>query len=61
MDSEERSDIQRLVAYPEESVGAVMTSDFAVLSADYTVEQAMQKLRSIAEQNRNHLSGLCGR
>lgn len=50
MDSEERSDIQRLVAYPEESVGAVMTSDFAVLSADYTVEQAMQKLRSIAKQ-----------
>jgi magnesium transporter len=27
-----------------------MTSDFAVLSADYTVEQAMQKLRSIAKQ-----------
>ncbi|EKO3923345.1 magnesium transporter [Vibrio metschnikovii] len=50
MDSEERSDIQRLVAYPEESVGAVMTSDFAVLAADYTVEQAMQKLRSIAKQ-----------
>lgn len=50
MDSEERSDIQRLVSYPEESVGAVMTSDFAVLAADYTVEQAMQKLRSIAKQ-----------
>ena len=50
MDSEERSDIQRLVAYLEESVGAVMTSDFAVLAADYTVEQAMQKLRSIAKQ-----------
>ncbi|ENM3779667.1 magnesium transporter [Vibrio cholerae] len=51
MDSQERSDVQRLVAYPIESVGAVMTSDFATLDAHNTVEQAIRKLRSVAEQS----------
>lgn len=50
MDSEERLDIERLVSYPEDCVGAVMTSDFATLEAHHTVEEAIRQLRSIARE-----------
>ena len=41
----EREDIRKLAAYPEETAGAAMTSDYAALSPDLTVEQAFKKLR----------------
>ncbi|NAW60464.1 magnesium transporter [Vibrio sp. V31_P5A7T61] len=50
MDAEDRRDIQRLVSYPEESVGALMTSDFATLDAHQTVEEAINQLRKIASE-----------
>ncbi|PXA72475.1 MULTISPECIES: magnesium transporter [Vibrio] len=50
MDDEDRRDIQRLVSYPEESVGALMTSDFATLDAHQTVEEAINQLRKIASE-----------
>lgn len=41
----EREDIRKLSAYPEGTVGAVMTSDYATLTRDLTVEEAINKLR----------------
>ncbi|RJP65293.1 MAG: magnesium transporter [Candidatus Abyssobacteria bacterium SURF_17] len=41
----EREDIRRLTSYPEGTAGAVMTSDYAALSPDLTVDEAIKKLR----------------
>jgi len=41
----EREDIRRLAAYPEGTAGAVMTSEYAVLSPTHSVRQAIDKLR----------------
>ncbi len=44
----EREDIRRLAAYPETTVGAVMTSDYASLRAELTAAAALNELRRIA-------------
>jgi len=44
----ERADIRRLVAYPEDSVGAVMTTDYAAIPEDFTVGEALEHLRKVA-------------
>jgi len=41
----EREDIRRLAAYPEGTVGAVMTSAYASLSPELTAEEAIAALR----------------
>lgn len=41
----EREDIRRLFAYEEGTAGAVMTSDYATLFPDQTVQEALAKLR----------------
>ena len=41
----EREDIRKLSAYPEGTVGAVMTSDYATLAKDLTAGEAINKLR----------------
>jgi magnesium transporter len=41
----EHEDIRRLASYPEESAGAVMTSDYTVLRPQLTVHEAMETLR----------------
>jgi len=41
----EREDIRKLAAYPEQTAGAAMTSDYASLSPDLTVEESLRKLR----------------
>jgi magnesium transporter len=41
----EREDIRRLASHPEGTAGAAMTSDYAVLSPDLTVDEAIKKLR----------------
>lgn len=46
--SAEREDIRRLSAYPEGTAGALMTSDFATLSPQLTVDQAIDLLRKAA-------------
>lgn len=45
----ERRDIQRLQAYPEDTAGAVMTTEFARLSEDLPVGQAQKKIARQAE------------
>jgi magnesium transporter len=44
----EREDLRRLAAYPEGSVGAVMTSDYATVRPDFTTVEAIAHLRRIA-------------
>lgn len=48
--AEERRDILRLQAYPDDSAGAVMTTDFAKLSESLTVREALAELGRQAEQ-----------
>ncbi len=41
----EREDVRRLMSYPEGTAGAIMTSDYATLSPDETVADALARLR----------------
>ncbi|MCM2679201.1 magnesium transporter [Echinimonas agarilytica] len=41
----EREDVRRLASYPEKTAGAIMTSSYATLKADWTVKKALKKLR----------------
>ncbi|GAB4141554.1 MAG: magnesium transporter [Planctomycetaceae bacterium] len=44
----ERSDIRKLLSYPEESAGAIMTTEYASLPADITAREAIERLRKQA-------------
>ena len=41
----ERSDIRKLLSYPEDSAGSIMTTDYASLPEDITVREALERLR----------------
>lgn len=41
----ERSDIRKLLSYPEDSAGAIMTTEYASLPANITAEEALRRLR----------------
>jgi magnesium transporter len=41
----EREDIRKLASYPEDRVGAVMTSDYATLSPELSAREAIEQLR----------------
>lgn len=41
----ERSDIRRLLSYPEDSAGAIMTTEYASLPVDVTISKAYEQLR----------------
>lgn len=44
----ERSDIRKLLSYPEDSAGAIMTTEYASLPEDITVDEAIARLRTQA-------------
>lgn len=44
----ERMDIRKLLEYPEDSAGALMTTDYAHLPEDLTVRDALDRLRQLA-------------
>ncbi len=44
----ERNDVRRLLSYPEGTAGALLTTEYASLGAELTVEQALAELRKIA-------------
>lgn len=46
----DRTDIRRLASYPEDSVGSVMTTDYAALPETLTVAEALDQVRRIAPQ-----------
>ncbi len=45
IDEADRRDIARLMQYPENTAGAIMTTDYAWLPANITVEEALDRLR----------------
>lgn len=48
MAKEEREDLRRMASYEEETVGAIMTSDYASVPVTDTVVQALDKIRKTA-------------
>lgn len=46
MEDEDEEDVRQLLAYPEESAGGIMTTEFAHIPDNYTVEAALSYLRS---------------
>ena len=46
MQDEDEEDLRILLRYPEDSSGGIMTTEFASIPADYTVEQALHHLRT---------------
>jgi magnesium transporter len=50
MEKDEADDVRRLLAYPEDSAGGIMTTDFAVVPLDVTAESAIKILRETARE-----------
>ncbi len=49
MEAEEAGDVRRLLAYPEESAGGIMTTEYAIVPEELTVAQAIEYLRQSEE------------
>src|SRR5207244_4467318 len=47
MDQEEAEDVRELLAYPEDSAGGVMTTEFISIPAGLTAEQTIEHLREL--------------
>ncbi|MBM4431734.1 MAG: magnesium transporter, partial [Chloroflexi bacterium] len=45
MDDEDASDVQKLLTYPENTAGGIMTTEFATMPAGLTVAEALDYLR----------------
>jgi magnesium transporter len=50
MPKEEARDVKTLLAWPEGTVGSLMTTDFVALPAELTAHQAIERIRQVAEQ-----------
>lgn len=48
MAAAERNDIRRLLSYPDDSAGSIMTTDYATLQPDVSVRDALEQLRAQA-------------
>jgi magnesium transporter len=47
MEADDAADVRRLLAYPENSAGGIMTTEFAVVPPHLTAEQAIAHLRQV--------------
>jgi magnesium transporter len=47
MDAEEGADVEELLAYPENSAGGIMTTDFLSFPRELTAAQAIERLREL--------------
>ena len=61
MEHEEADDVRKLLAYPEDSAGGIMTTEFVAVRPDLTAEQAIAVLRETAARGRDDLLRLCDR
>jgi CBS domain-containing protein/sporulation protein YlmC with PRC-barrel domain len=56
MEDEDSEDVKQLLAYPEDSAGGVMTTEFATLREGLTAQEALEQLRHSEEaQEDEHL------
>ena len=46
LEPETRASIEQLVAYPADTAGGIMTTDYVTVPADWTVERVLERLRS---------------
>ncbi|HTX90932.1 MAG TPA: CBS domain-containing protein [Anaerolineales bacterium] len=49
MEKDEADDVRKLLAYPEDSAGGIMTTDYAAIPANLTASEAIKALRGMAE------------
>jgi CBS domain-containing protein/sporulation protein YlmC with PRC-barrel domain len=49
MNKENSDDVRKLLSYPEDSAGGIMTTEFAAVPADVTAEDAIRLLRETAD------------
>jgi magnesium transporter len=49
MEPEESHDLRKLLEYPENTAGGVMTTEFATVEEDMTVQQVLDSLRKMAK------------
>jgi magnesium transporter len=47
LDAETRLQLQRLLAYPEDTAGSIMTTEFVSVPADWTVRQTLEHIRKV--------------
>jgi magnesium transporter len=70
MQRDEAEDVRKLLTYPEDSAGGLMTTDFVTVRPTLTAEQAIAVLRETARESEtiyyvyvtdgeNHLLGVC--
>jgi len=50
MEDEEAEDVRKLLTYPEDMAGGIMTTEFIAIHPDLTAEQAIAVLRETAEE-----------
>lgn len=47
LDRQTRSDLKKLLAYPEHSAGSIMTTEFVSVPSNWTVQQALDHIRRV--------------
>ncbi|MGD0878892.1 MAG: CBS domain-containing protein [Anaerolineales bacterium] len=50
MEKDDADEVRKLLAYPEESAGGIMTTEYASIPPDLTAAEAIQVLRGMAEE-----------
>lgn len=50
MEKDEAEDVRKLLAYPEDTAGGIMTTEYAVVKPEYTAAQAIQVLRQTGNE-----------
>jgi len=50
MEKEDADDVRKLLAYPEESAGGIMTTEYASIPPNLTATEAIQVLRGMADE-----------
>ena len=53
VNKEDRKTINELLQYPEDSAGSIMTTEFVDLKEDMTVEEALERIRTIGIDSDN--------
>jgi len=50
MEQDDADDVRKLLAYPEESAGGIMTTEYASIPPNLTAAEAIQVLRGMADE-----------
>jgi magnesium transporter len=53
MEHEEAEDVRKLLTYPEDSAGGIMTTEYVTVGSNLTAEEALSVLRQTAQEDEN--------